>query len=311
MDNTFSTVRQIKESNGNMYVRLAPNPWWANIIIYSLLFIGGIITLIPLWTVLMRSVSPSHIIVQYPILIWPKEFTFQAYIYILKTSTLIRSFGITVYITVVGTALSMICTILAAYGLSKTNLPGNRILMNLVVIAMLFHAGIIPTYLVVRQLGLIDSLWALILPVLISPFNLILMRNYFWSIPAEMEDSAKIDGASVFRTLWSILIPLSLPAIATISLFYAVAQWNNFFTALFYINDNTKWPLQLLLRSIIMDNSMRGMGSLQDTIEVRRIVNPENIRAAVIVFVTVPILFVYPFIQKYFVQGIMIGAIKG
>jgi putative aldouronate transport system permease protein len=288
------------------------NPWWGDAIIYIILLFLGLITFLPIWMVVVRSFSPTHIISMHPFLLWPIQFTLDAYDYIFQTPTLLNSFAITVFITVVGTALNLIFTILAAYGLSKRELPFNSLLMGLVVFAMLFSAGIVPTFMVVRQLGLIDQVWALIIPQLVSPFNLILMRNYFWSVPPELEESARIDGASEIRILWSVVLPLSMPAIATIGLFYAVGHWNEFFGALFYINDNSKWPLQLLLRSIIIENNFQNMGAGGAMGEVRtKMINPENIKAATIVFATVPILMVYPFLQKYFVQGVKLGAIKG
>lgn len=240
--------------------RLMRNPWWADTIIYALLFVAGFVTLFPIWTVVVRSFSPSHIITKYPLLVWPLEANLEAYRYVFQTPTLLRSFGVTVFITVVGTAVNMLLTITAAYGLSKIDLPGLKILMTFVVFAMLFSAGIVPTYIVVNKLGLIDSLWALIWPSAVSIFNLILLRNYFWSVPSEIEDSALIDGANDWQVLWRIVVPLSMPAIATIALFYAVGHWNEFFSALFYINDNSKWPLQLLLRSIIIETNFQGMG---------------------------------------------------
>jgi putative aldouronate transport system permease protein len=292
--------------------RLMRNPWYGDVIIYTILLVLGLLTFLPIWMVVVRSFSPSHIINQFPLLLWPIEWTLDAYNYILQTATLWNSFGVTVFITVMGTALNLIFTILAAYGLSKRELPGNGLLMGLIVFAMLFSAGIVPTFMVVRQFGLIDSVWSLIIPQLVSPFNLILMRNYFWSVPPELEESARIDGASEIRILWSIVLPLSMPAIATIGLFYAVGHWNEFFSALFYINDNSKWPLQLLLRSIIIENNFQGMGAGGAMGAVtQKQYNPENIKAATIVFATVPILMVYPFLQKYFVQGVKLGAVKG
>jgi putative aldouronate transport system permease protein len=292
--------------------RLMRNPWYGEVLIYAVLLVAGLVTILPIWLVVVRSFSPTHIISQFPFLLWPIEPTLDAYTYIFGTATLLNSFVLTVFITVVGTALNLILTILAAYGLSKREIPFNGLLMGLIVFAMLFSAGIVPTFMVVRQVGLIDSIWSLIIPQLVSPFNLILMRNYFWSVPPELEESAKMDGATDLRVLVSIVLPLSMPAIATIGLFYAVGHWNEFFGALFYIMDNTKWPLQLLLRSIIIENNFQNMGSAGGWGEVHvRMINPENIKAATIVFATVPILMVYPFLQRFFVQGVKLGAIKG
>ena len=185
--------------------------------------------------------------------------------------------------------------------------------MWLVIIPMLFGAGLIPTYLLLKGLGLINSIWVLIVVGLVSPFNLILMRNFFWSLPGEIEESAGIDGASDLQVLWHIVLPLSKPVIATIGLFYAVAHWNDFFTGLFFLTDSSKWPLQVVMRSIIIDQSMLGMGGGNaPTNDLQRlIVSADNIRAATIIFSIIPILLAYPFLQRYFVKGIILGAVKG
>jgi putative aldouronate transport system permease protein len=289
------------------------NPIWAQSIIYLILTILGLITLLPMVNMLAISFSEAHMVSRNPMMLFPKAFTLEAYKYIFSTPVLIKSFGITVYITLVGTALNLFFTILGAYGLSKVRIPGYRFLMWLVIIPMLFGAGLIPIYLLYRDLGLLNSLWVLMIPGLVSPFNLILMRNFFWSIPEELEESTKIDGANDFQILGYIVLPLSKAVIATIGLFYGVAHWNDFFTGLFFINDNSKWPLQVVLRSIIISQNMQNMGSagaqLQDVTKI--VVNPVNIKAATIIFSIVPILMAYPFLQKYFVKGIMLGSVKG
>lgn len=289
------------------------NPWWAQWTIHSILIILGLITLLPMMNVLAISLSKAHAIFQNPMMIVPQSFTLEAYKYIFDTPVLVTSFGITVFVTVVGTFLNLVFTISSAYGLSKTDIPGHRYLMWIVIIPMLLGAGLIPTYLLLKALGLINSIWVLIIPGLVAPFNLILMRNFFWSIPESLEESARIDGASDLQVLWRIVIPLSKPVIATIGLFYGVAHWNDFFTGLFFINDNTKWPLQVVLRSIIIDMNMMGMGSAtSQTQDVSKlVVTPENIKAATIIFAMIPILAVYPFLQKYFVKGILLGSVKG
>lgn len=182
-----------------------------------------------------------------------------------------------------------------------------------IVIPMLFGAGLIPQYILLNGLNLIDSIWVLILPSLISPFNVILMRNFFWSIPDSLTEAAMIDGANELQVLGRITLPLSKAIIATVGLFYAVGHWNDYFTGLYFINDNTKWPLQVLLKSIIIDLNSMNMGSVNMTQvnDMSKVVlQPENIKAAVIIFATVPILLVYPFLQKYFTKGIIIGAVK-
>jgi putative aldouronate transport system permease protein len=292
---------------------LDSNPWWADILIYAVLTLLGLITVLPVLNILAKSLSESSAIATHPLMLFPRSWTFEAYRYIFETPVLLRSFGITVFVTVVGTALNLLFTTTAAYGLSKTYLPGYRVLMWIVIVPMLFGAGLIPTYLMLKSLGLINSIWVLVVYGLVSPFNLILMRNFFWSIPPELEESARMDGAGDLRVLWHIILPLSKPVLATIGLFYAVAHWNDFFTGLFFITDSSKWPLQVVLRSIIIDQSMLGMGG-QDSPgnDIQRLViSADNIRAATIIFSTIPILLAYPFLQRYFVKGIILGAVKG
>ena len=289
------------------------NPWWGDLIITVVLVVLGLVTVLPMVNILARSLSTSASIAANPLMLWPTSLTMEAYLYIFETPVLMRSFGITVFVTVVGTALNLFFTTTAAYGLSKTYIPGYRFLMWLVIIPMLFGAGLIPTYLLLKGLGLINSVWVLIVVGLVSPFNLILMRNFFWSLPAEIEESARIDGASDLQVLWHIVLPLSKPVIATIGLFYAVAHWNDFFTGLFFLTDSSKWPLQVVMRSIIIDQSMLGMGGgnapNQDLQKI--VVSADNIRAATIIFSIVPVLLAYPFLQRYFVKGIVLGAVKG
>lgn len=294
--------------------RLDRNPLYADIVIYAILVLLGLITLLPMVNVLAKSLSESGAISANPLMLIPSSFTLDAYQYIFETPVLMRSFGVTVFATAVGTGLNLLLTTTAAYGLSKTSIPGYRLLMWIVILPMLIGAGLIPTYLLLKSLGLINSVWVLVFMGLVSPFNLILMRNFFWSIPNELEESARIDGASDLKILWHVVLPLSKPVIATIGLFYGVGHWNDFFTGLFFINDNSKWPLQVVLRSIIIDQSMLGMGGqgTAPTVDLQRlVVSADNIRAATIIFATIPILLAYPFLQRYFVKGIILGAVKG
>jgi putative aldouronate transport system permease protein len=289
------------------------NPLWAQTIIYAILIILGLVTLLPMVNVLAISLSEGYAITQNPLMLLPHDFTLEAYKYIFNTEVLLRSFGITVYVTVFGTFLNLVFTITGAYGMSKTHIPGYKYLMWLIVIPMLFGAGLIPFYLLLKNLHLLNSLWVLIIPGLVAPFNLILMRNFFWNIPESLEESARLDGASELQVLWRLIIPLSKPVIATIGLFYAVGHWNDFFSGLFFISDNSKWPLQVVMRSIIIDQNMMNMGggSSQSGDVSKIVVTQQNIKAATIIFAIVPILLVYPFLQKYFVKGIMLGSVKG
>jgi putative aldouronate transport system permease protein len=214
---------------------------------------------------------------------------------------------VSIYITTVGTLINLVFTALMAYPLAKPHLRGRQVIMLGVLFTMLFSGGMIPTYFVVKALHLTNTLWALMIPTAISAFNLIVLKNFFQQIPDGLEDSAKIDGCNDVGVLFRVVLPLSMPAMATFALFYAVAHWNQFFNAILYINDNTKWPIQVLLREIVILAS----GRIGDTEIDDADIQPLTIRMAVIVFATLPILVVYPFLQKHFAKGVMLGSVKG
>ncbi|MDF2925957.1 MAG: YtcP4 [Paenibacillaceae bacterium] len=280
----------------------------ADAVIHILLVLAGVITLVPVIHVLSVSFSDPRAVHSSTLMLYPKELTLAAYDYIFATPALIRAFAITVTITVLGTALNLLFTITGAYALSKRYLPGLSFFMVLVIVVMNFSAGLIPGYLNIKNLGLLNSIWAMIIPGAVSAFNLILMRNFFMDMPEEIEESAKIDGCNELSIVARIVIPLSLPAIATIGLFYGVGHWNEFFKGIFYITDARKWPLQVLLKSIVFDGNFTNLaGADTDSIKIE----PANVQAAAIIFATVPIVLVYPFLQKHFVKGIVMGAVKG
>ncbi len=287
--------------------------WLSQLVIRLILILCSVICLYPLLNVLAKSFSSAAAISDHPLMILARDVTFEAYRYILKTPVLWKSFGITVFSTVVGTAMNLMITTTCAYALSRTKAPGNKIMLWIVVFPMLFGGGLIPVYILLSNLHLLDSIWVLIIPSLLSPVNALLMRNFMWSIPDSLYESAMIDGAGEMTILCRIILPLSKPIIATVGLFYAVGHWNDYFTGLYYINDNTKWPLQVLLRSIIVDFNTAGMGTLNTSYVGTggSVIQPENIKAACIIFATVPIVLVYPFLQKYFVKGVIVGAVKG
>jgi putative aldouronate transport system permease protein len=217
--------------------------------------------------------------------------------------------GVSLGITVVGTLVSLACTTMLAYSLSGTKTFAQKPLLMVVIAAILFGPGLIPSYLVVKSVGLLDSYWALILPAAVSAFNVVVIRSFFLGIPAELIDSARIDGASEFATFTRIVLPLSKAALSVIGLFYAVGYWNSFFNALLYINDNQKWPLQLILRSYVVDQATLGAGQLPGTGEA--FPPQQSIQMAILVISVVPILLVYPFLQKHFAKGVLTGAVKG
>ncbi len=266
-----------------------------------------LVMLFPFVYVLAVSFSNYQDVVSKGLVIFPTHPTFDAYSYVLKSGTVTNSLIISLFITVVGTFVNLALTVTMAYGLSRRGVIGRGVILALVLFTILFAPGIIPKYLVVKQLGLIDSLWSLILPGAISAFNLVVIRNFFMSLPDELIESAKLDGANDIRVLWSIVLPLSKAVVAAIGLFYGVSHWNDFFDAILYINDAAKWPVQLVLRQFVLQGS-----TLTDTLDPNQLPPPPlTVQMAVVVIATVPILVVYPFLQKYFTKGVLTGSIKG
>ncbi|MFD1775532.1 carbohydrate ABC transporter permease [Paenibacillus rhizophilus] len=284
---------------------------FADFIIYSILAFACVATILPILHVFNLSLTSASEVHKSNLLLWPKEITFQAYKYLFSTNALVKSFYITAFITIVGTLLNLILTIAGAYALSKPELPGYKGFMVYIVIPMMFNAGMIPSYLLIKNMGLLNSLWALILTGAVSAFNLILMRNFIMGLPGSLEEAAKIDGCSEWTVLFRILIPISKPAIATIGLFYGVYHWNEFFLGVLYLSDSSKWPLQVLLRTIVFDNNMSNVAALNTLSTAGQAVEPANIQAASIIFAALPVLVVYPFLQRYFVKGMVLGAVKG
>lgn len=275
-----------------------------------LLALIGIITVLPFVHVLAGSFATVGELSQKQFVIIPTEFTLDAYRYVFSTDTVIRAMGVSIGVTLIGTIFSMSLNIPMAYGLSKKDLRGRGLIMFMIVFTMLFSGGMIPSFLVVKSLGLIDSYGALIIPSAMSAFNLIIMRNFFQNLPEGLEESAKIDGAGSWNILFRIVIPLSMPAIATISLFYAVNYWNTYFQAVMYINDADKWPIQVILRQIVI--LAGALTSDTSGWAAEDVIPPaQTVKMAVIVVATVPILIVYPFLQKHFAKGALLGSIKG
>lgn len=238
----------------------------------------------------------------------PTRFSLEAYRNIFAGDVVTNALLVSVGITVVGTVLSVVLTVTTAYGLTRTrDVPGSKVALYLILLTMLFGAGIIPQYLLVRSLGLINSYWSLILPGLLSAFNLIVVRNFFMNIPRDILESARMDGAAEPSILGRIVLPLSKPVVAVVALFYAVGYWNNFFNAMLYLNDNTKWPIQQVLNHYVVQGVQ--LSTVQDVHQIAP--PPQTIQMAVVVLATVPILVVYPFAQRYFTQGVLTGAIKG
>jgi len=268
----------------------------------------AIVTILPFLYVLAASFATESEIAARPFFLWPDTPTLDTYRYIFSTDTFIRSLLVTIAVTTVGTLVQITLTMLMAYPLSDPNLVGRGLIMRLVLFAMIFSGGMIPTFLVVKELGLLNSYWSLILPMAINPFNLIVIRTFFQQLPFELREAAEIDGATEFATFWRIMLPLSKPVIATFSLFYAVAIWNDFMSPLLYISDTDKWTLQMFVRQVtISTDPSTTVGQL----DPNYIPPAEGLKYAVIVIATLPIMLVYPFLQKHFAKGVMIGSVKG
>jgi len=278
-----------------------------NITNATILAIIALITILPFIHILGSSFATGAEIAEKKFLLFPTKFTTSAYKYIFSTNTIFRALLVSITVTVGGTLWSMLLSVLTAYGLSRKDLPGRRVLMFYFIFTMLFSGGMIPAFIVVQETGLLDSLWALIIPSSINVFNMIILRTFFQNLPYGLEESAKIDGANDFSILFRIVIPLSMPAIATISLFYAVTYWNTYMTAILYLSDSAKWPIQILLRQVVVLAS----GMNYDSAEFTDIPPPsQSVKMAVIVVATIPVLLVYPFLQKHFTKGALLGSIK-
>ena len=265
-----------------------------------------LVTLYPFWYIIVCSFSSIGHIIRSRLILWPDGLHFDAYKQIFRNNMVFNAYSVTLRVTIIGTLVSLALTILGAYVLSRKSLPGHSILTFFAVLTMLFSGGLIPTYLVVNSLGITNTIWALIIPSALSTYNMVIMRNFFIGIPESLYEAAEIDGISYTKYLLFILIPLSLPSIATITLFYAVSYWNNYFNSIIYIRDPDLWPMQTLLRQILMANEY---DMLFD--DSSRNVPSEMMKDAMIVITAIPIICVYPFLQKYFVKGVLVGSLKG
>lgn len=277
----------------------------ATILNYLFFVIIGLLMVYPFWYVLMYSFSdPAKSSISSLYLI-PNGFTLETFKYAFEKPMMATGFLNSVFLTVVGTLVNMTLSVLLAYPLSRNELPGKKYFMMFVIFPMLFNGGMIPTYLVVKQFGLLDSIWSLIVSMAINVYNLLILNKFFKGIPESLIEAAKIDGCGDFKTLLLIVLPLSKAALATVALFYAVAHWNEFLYATIYIHSEDVWPLQVVLRNIIdlVSSDLNGADEA--------FLNPENFKMATIIITVAPIICVYPFLQKYFTKGVMMGSVKG
>lgn len=276
------------------------------------MFLMMFVMFYPMWHVLCASFSDARLLSAHTgVLLWPEGYSVTAYKLMMKNPMILRGYGNTLFILVFGLLINMVMTCLAAYVLSRKNVMLNRPITIFIVFTMYFSGGLIPTYLNIKDLGLMDSLWAVIVPGAISTYNMIVLRTGFASVPESLEESAKIDGASALRILWQIILPLSKATVAVICLYYSVAHWNSWFNAMLYLNERELFPLQLILREILIQNDTTSMVTAMDVGAGDSSFVSETVKYAVIIVSVVPILCVYPFIQKYFTKGVMVGAVKG
>ena len=278
-----------------------------NAITYIVMTFVLVVTLYPFWYVVVGSVSSMAHLIKNGFVLWPDGLHLDAYEQVFRNDLVPVAYRNTLIVTLGGTVLSMLLTILGGFVLSLKKLPGRVFFTFFFVFTMMFGGGLVPTFLVVSRLGMIDTLFALIVPGAISTYNMILMRNFFESVPESLYEAASIDGETLPGYVFHILLPLSGAAIATITLFYAVGYWNDYFSSIIYIRNNRLWPMQTVLRQVLQTAQMNNM--MYD--DAKKGVAPETLKDAMIVVTMIPILCVYPFVQKHFVKGVMIGSIKG
>ncbi|MFD0618321.1 carbohydrate ABC transporter permease [Paenibacillus sp. GCM10027629] len=279
---------------------------------YTMLGIFSLAALYPLWYVIVSSFSSSRAITAGEVSLWPVEFNTRAYLRLFDDGQLFVSMGNTIVVTLVGTLLNMVLTTLAAYPLSRKRLKGRNYLLMFIIFTMLFTSGVIPNFILVKSLGLMNSYWSLWLPALLSTYNMFVMKSFMEGLPEEIEESAAIDGAGDWRILVQIILPLCKPIMAALSLFYAVSWWNSYFNVLLYITKSSLQTLTLKLYQMILqvNQSLLNSGSGSEGVD-QVMLTPEGIKAAAIVIAVTPILIVYPILQKHFVKGVLIGSVKG
>lgn len=280
----------------------------ADFVLLALLTLLGLIILYPFYNAILVSLVPNTVYLRYQgLMLWPPEVTLEAYSFTFQSSLIWYGFKNSFLITVIGTVYNMVLTILCAYALTKP-IPGGKVIRFLIVFTMYFSGGLIPFYLLIRDLGLIDTLWSMILPTGINIMYMLIISNYFKSLPPALEESAKIDGATDLRILWSVILPLSLPLLATFTLYYAVERWNEWYNAMLFVKNVENWPLQNVLRTIINDVNMMATQNIPG--QAKPDIKGDAIKMSSIIIGMAPIMCLYPFLQRYFLSGMTLGAVK-
>jgi putative aldouronate transport system permease protein len=280
-----------------------------DVVNHALLAVVALVTFFPFYYVLIVSFTSPTEYLSRSFVLWPERWSLASYRYLVRSQSFVRSVGVSGFLAVVGTVLSLLANTAFAFALSRRGLP-KKFLMVIVVFTMLFHPGMIPNFLVVKAFGLVNTLWALIVPTLTSAWTLILMKTFFESIPDSLDDAAFIDGCSEVGIWLRIALPLALPMLAAFGLFAAVGYWNTYFSAILYLNDYKLYPLQVFLRNMLVDPAQASGGAFSNRLTEEDLPE-ETLKMAAVVLSTVPILIVYPFLQKHFTKGLMLGSVKG
>ncbi|MDO5794657.1 MAG: carbohydrate ABC transporter permease [Turicibacter sp.] len=283
-----------------------------NITLFIVLTAAMLVVLFPLYFIVIASISDPVLVQSGEVLFWPKGITFEGYKMIFQDSSIWKGYGISLWCVVVGTIINLFFTIPAGYALSRKDLPGKKFFMLFLTFTMFFGGGLIPTYLLVKDLGLINSLWSLVLTDAVSVINIIIVRTYFQTnIPEELYEAAQMDGCSEVKTFFKIAIPLAKPIIAIMVLYYGLGQWNQFFKGIIYIQDENLYPLQLVLRNILVQNTSTAGATMNTDTFLAQQRLAELIKYGVIIIGSLPPILAYPFVQKYFEKGVMVGSVKG
>lgn len=281
-----------------------------DIVITVILGLMALAAVFPFYRVVLLSFADTASYANHPMYLLPYSFDLTGYKALVNDPMFFKSVGVTLFITVVGTSLNMVLSVMGAYVLSRKYLLGRKLFLNMIIFTMLFGGGLVPTYLVIKGLGLVNTVWAMILPCGISTYYLIIMKNYFLSLPESLLEAARLDGANEYHILVDVVLPISLPFMATFILFYAVERWNEWYLANIYISKAALYPLQTYLRNVLMSMSNTLSAIAEQFMQNNAAVNTTAVQMATIVIATVPILCVYPFVQKHFVKGVMVGGIK-
>jgi len=303
-------LRRQKQQQKTVAIRRTTGDYVIDVVIAIALIVLALITVYPFYYSVVVSVSTPASLMQPGLRLWPTEFSFESYRVLLEDSGILQAYGNTIVRTLTATVLALILTAMVAYPLAQPEFPHRRLINFLVVFSLLFSGGFIAMYLLVRDLGLLNSMWALVLPGAVGAFNIIIMRNFFQAIPRELIDSARIDGASEMGILFRIVLPLSKPALAVVALWVALSNWNAWFDALLYISDPDKQVLQMFVRNAVVSRTTPLVdGGLDPALQ--GLVSSDTLSAAALIVATLPIICLYPFLQKYFARGILLGSVKG